>query len=144
MPKTLEFSLASLVAVIAGVFGFIFLFSDPTGSVSGRALWYVAHFFLPGLLIGVIFPRAWYLAGVVAWPSVLAAVGTLVFVAVRLAVQPAQEDYSYRWSSVTDWLLFTVAPIALALLGGWIGRIVRRIEPPWRVTEGQEGSIGIT
>jgi hypothetical protein len=39
MPKTLEFTLSSLVAILAGIFGLIFLFSDPTGGVSERALW---------------------------------------------------------------------------------------------------------
>jgi uncharacterized cupredoxin-like copper-binding protein len=86
MPKALEFTMASLVALIAGFFGFIFLFSDPTGGVSERAFWYGVHFFIPGLLIGMLFPRAWYMAGIVAWPSVGIAVGTLVFRVVGLVV----------------------------------------------------------
>ena len=87
MLRGLEFSLAVLVAVVAvvaGGFGFIFLFSDPTTDVSERVFWYVVHFFIPGLLIGAIFPRGWYMAGVIAWPSVVFGVGNLLFSALRL------------------------------------------------------------
>lgn len=86
MPKIIEFVLASLIAVIAGCLGFIFLFSDPTGGVSERAFWHGIHFFIPGLLIGLLFPRAWYMSAVVAWPSVVFAVGALVFSVVSLVV----------------------------------------------------------
>lgn len=70
--------------MVAGFLGLVFLFSDPTTDVSERVFWYVVHFFIPGLLIGVIFPRVWYMAGVIAWFSVGAALGNLIFGALRL------------------------------------------------------------
>lgn len=78
MPKTLEFAVALVIAVMAGFFGFIFMFSDPTGGVSERAFWHGIHFFIPGLLIGLLFPRAWLMSALVAWPSVVFAGGALV------------------------------------------------------------------
>ena len=76
MPWGLQVLLASIVAAPAGFLGLVFLFSDVTTGPVERALWFGIHFFLPGFLIGLFFPRAWYVSVMVAWASMIFALGS--------------------------------------------------------------------
>jgi hypothetical protein len=94
------------VAIPAGFLGFVLLFSDVSYGPVVMLAWLTFHFFLPGIIVGLVTPRTWFLSVLIAWPVIaLEAMGAGL--PIRLKILPP----------------------ALALLGGLVGagiRILRR------------------
>ncbi|CAN5146444.1 hypothetical protein BH18GEM1_BH18GEM1_04070 [soil metagenome] len=67
-----------MLAIIAGFFGFGLLFSDYTSWLV-RSLELLVHFFVPGLVVGLFFPRGWALSGLVGWGGVVLMISGLAF-----------------------------------------------------------------
>lgn len=57
---------ATVVATTAGFVGFGFLFSDFTWGL-GHAIALLFFFFVPGFMVGLLFPRGWAFSGLVGW-----------------------------------------------------------------------------
>ena len=58
------------VAVPAGFLGFTLLFSDVFYGPAVMLAWLIVHFFLPGIVVGVVTPRIWFMSVLIAWPVV--------------------------------------------------------------------------
>lgn len=112
------------LALALGFVGLSLLFSDlgPDESAIARFATTTLFYLLAGLIIGLLYPPAWWLAALVAWGGWLLAIGGL------LAMVPAMlsGEESPPLNAVLGIVVLLVLPVGLALVGGYLGRSVRR------------------
>lgn len=123
MPRPLKLALTVVLGLALGLLGVLLVFTDigPTRTELGRLLTGVVLFLTAGLGLGYLNPegRAWVLAGLAAWG--LAALGAY---GLWLSLtHPPSADLPLA-------LTFLIGPLALALLGGWLGARLRRPRGP--------------
>lgn len=111
---------AIVLSVILGAIGLALVFSDlgPDESWPVRAAVAASYFFLCGVGIGLLSRDQWYIAGLSAWGGVLFG-GYLVLVALGSYGTTAFEAKDPPF--ISSGLILLFVPIALSLLGGYIG-----------------------
>ncbi len=112
------------LALILGIIGLSTVFSDlGSGESWGmRTLIADIFFFLSGAVIGFFNPKLWMISGLIAWEGVLMG-GFLTLIALRRHGAGAFSAQESPYISVGLMMLF--GPIILALLGGFMGRMIR-------------------
>jgi hypothetical protein len=113
--------LAVVLALVLGVFGLALVFSDlgPQEAWPFRVAVAAIYFLLCGLGIGYLSQNHWFIAGLSSWGGILFG-GFLVIAALGRYGTSAFEakDPPYLSSG----LILLLVPIALSLLGGYIGQ----------------------
>lgn len=124
------------LALALGFVGLSLLFSDlgPDESAIARFATTTLFYLLAGLIVGLLYPPAWWLAALVAWGGWLLGIGGL------LATVPAMlsGEGSLPLNAVLGIVVLLVLPSGLALAGGFLGRWVRR-----RGAGGAEPAAGV-
>ncbi len=112
-----------VVAVVVGIVGLPFVFGDPglQEALVQRLAIAASIFFLGGVLVGGLAPHRWAVAGLCAWTPF--GMGLVMLVS-KLTLHGEMPT----WSAVG---LLLLAPLAVAMLGGYagrwlVGRITRR------------------
>lgn len=110
------------LALLLGIFGFVFAFSDsgPGEFWLGRALVAALFFFLCGFGFGFFNPGGWAIAGLTAWGCILMG-GLIVFAAIR----PRENIGVIPPPSISAGLILLFIPTGLALVGGYLGKLLR-------------------
>ena len=115
--------LAALLALAAGLFGGVLVFSDlgPGEPLTLRIVIAAIFFFACGLGVGCFNSRYWIMAGLSAWSGVF--LGSFIILAALgkhgNAVFRAQEP-----PTIEPGLIMLFLPVTLALAGGYIGKLI--------------------
>lgn len=113
------------LAFLIGIVGLSLVFSDMGSGESWgvRTLIATAFFFFSGVLIGFFNPKLWMISGVTAWGGVLMG-GFLTLMAFRKHGADAfnAQEPPYIFVGV----MMLILPITLALMGGFLGKILTR------------------
>ncbi len=111
--------LAVIIALLAGLLGLSFVFSDPGPGES--LMWRLAEaallFFFSGVLTGYLYSRSWRLAGLAAWGAVLLALASLLSAA----------GEGLTGGELVQLLALLLVPLGLALAGGYLGALLFRM-----------------
>jgi peptidoglycan/LPS O-acetylase OafA/YrhL len=116
--------LVVLLALGLGFFGLSLLFVDPLPDQPALQLaaMHVAYFLIAGLIIGVLYPGGWFLAGAAAWGGVL--LGVVALMASITSSTPGGGPFGLP-AAVGAGVLIAL-PLALTLAGGYAGARLRR------------------
>lgn len=120
MLKNLVFA---VIALLLGFVGLNFIFSDLSSSEAwiNRTLTAAVFFFFSGLVIGGFNPQAWFLSGLTAWGGLLmGAIITLNAVGKYGSNAFGAQEPPY----ISAGLVFLFVPLAVALFGGWLGKLL--------------------
>ncbi|HEX6386934.1 MAG TPA: hypothetical protein VF177_19910 [Anaerolineae bacterium] len=103
------------LALVAGFVGLAMLFGDlgPEETLASRAAMVAGLHLVVGVVVGLVEPVHWKLAGLAAWGAVVMALGVLL------------GNLGRGIEEVLPGLVLFV-PLALALVGGYAGRWLRR------------------
>ena len=106
---------AVLIALAAGFVGLAMLFGDlgPEETMASRAALVAGLHALAGAVIGFVEPGHWKLAGLAAWGAVVLGLGVLL------------GNLGSGFGEALSGLVL-LAPLAVALAGGYVGRWLRR------------------
>ena len=109
----LRITLAIVFAYFIGYFGLAAAFSDlgPSETVLNRLVVTGLVFLFGGFIVGIIEKRIWYLAGICAWGPIRVYLG-IGFLGLGMV----------KWEAIS---VYMILPIALSLLGGYIGFRIR-------------------
>ncbi len=105
--KVTRLVLAIVIAFVVGFFGLSLLFSDlgPGETFTSRVIIAIVAYFITGLAIGWLVPRAWLIAALAAWGSALLGIFTLL-------------------TNTLGALVTLLASLAPALVGGALGAAI--------------------
>lgn len=122
----LRIALASLIAIIAGFWGLVSLFSDypPDWPFARYALFVLGAHALAGVFIGMLLPLRWQFSLAASWGAILLGMIALVGILRSTGVESeAGVSFFSRFGS----LLLVLAVPAVAAVGGYAGsRIVKK------------------
>ncbi|MGD9564205.1 MAG: hypothetical protein AB7F88_15070 [Pyrinomonadaceae bacterium] len=111
-----------LIALVLGVIGLAFVFSDLGQGESWlvRMIAGALFFFVSGAFIGYFNPRLWVISGITAWGGVLMG-GLLSLRAIR--VYGGESFAAKEPPFISVGLIMLIAPLTLSLIGGFIGKL---------------------
>jgi hypothetical protein len=107
------------VAALLGAVGFMFLFSDPREGWIVRVIASMVFFFFASVAIGYAHPGGWLIAMLISWGGV--AMGGFITL-MAFARYGAQAFDAVEPPFIISGLVMLFAPIALTLLGGFVGK----------------------
>jgi hypothetical protein len=112
-----------LVALLLGLVGLVFVFSDPSEGWLLRIIIAMAFFLLASSAIGYAHPGRWPLAMLTAWGAVLMG-GFIIILAMarygREAFSAVEPPY------ITSGLILLFGSLGLTFIGGCLGRALRK------------------
>lgn len=112
-----------LLALLLGLVGLVFVFSDPAEGWLLRVVITTAYFFLTSAAIGYAHPSRWPIAMLTAWGGVLMG-GFLIILA--LARYGSDAFSAIEPPYITSGLIMLFGSLGTAFFGGLLGKSLRK------------------